>query len=407
MIDFSGVLRDEDPELTSIATDSGLRSQDPDALRARLEPTLWNYGITRVAHLTGFDCMGVPVHMATKPQGRTLSSGSGKGTTTQASWLSAVMEASEQAVWEDLESSGLVASQAALGILGHDAIDCSRLPQSRGGLWTEDFAMPWARGWDIVSGRSILVPEVMVLSSRSDAAPFQAGSNGLASGAHVLEAVLSGLQEVIERDALVMNTMVRKVPGVDASALVEERTPAIAEIIESTKVELVVMDATTDIGVPAMVAYLYDAVGSAIGNFKGMGCASDTGTALTRAVTEAFQSRCLVVAGARDDVFASQRRSATTWPRTAGEDHSPTGGPVEVRDHRTGSVLGDIEWMVERLRACGFDQVIVLRHTEPADPVQVVRVIVPGLEAYPFAGYALGPRARQYQAELQALEMSA
>ena len=55
-----------------------------------VEPYLLDYGITRVAHLTHLDHVGIPVHMAMKPSGRTLSSGSGKGITELGSTLSAV-----------------------------------------------------------------------------------------------------------------------------------------------------------------------------------------------------------------------------------------------------------------------------------------------------------------------------
>jgi hypothetical protein len=39
-------------------------------------------------------------------------------------------------------------------------------------------------------------------------------------------------------------------------------------------------------------------------------------------------------------------------------------------------------------------QILIKRHTLPEDPVQVVRVVVPGLEGYLFEQYTPGPRAR-------------
>ncbi len=50
--------------------------------------------------------------------------------------------------------------------------------------------------------------------------------------------------------------------------------------------------------------------------------------------------------------------------------------------------------MVDALAGAGMPQVLVKRHTKPGDPVQVVRVIVPGLEGYRFEHYTPGPRAR-------------
>ena len=60
--------------------------------------------------------------------------------------------------------------------------------------------------------------------------------------------------------------------------------------------------------------------------------------------------------------------------------------------------------MTEKLRACGMDRVVVIRHTQPGDPVQVVRVIVPRLEGYRFEQYTPGPRARAAEARVLAAQ---
>jgi ribosomal protein S12 methylthiotransferase accessory factor len=67
---------------------------------------------------------------------------------------------------------------------------------------------------------------------------------------------------------------------------------------------------------------------------------------------------------------------------------------VRYEDMSTSSIIGDIELVLERLRGQGIERVLVKRHTAPSDPVQVVRVIVPGLEGYRFEQYTPGPRAR-------------
>lgn len=63
------ILSPLDPALpTALPTESGIRTRDASEFRAFLTPYLKDYGITRVAHLTGFDNVGLPVHMACKPQ---------------------------------------------------------------------------------------------------------------------------------------------------------------------------------------------------------------------------------------------------------------------------------------------------------------------------------------------------
>lgn len=407
-LDLSGVLRTDDPQLPAgLATESGLRTRSAGDLREELRPHMADYGITRVAHLTGFDHLGLPVHMAMKPQGLSLSSGSGKGTTPEASWVSAFMECAEQAVWESLELETIGATEHMLARMGITHVPGDDMPQLKGAIWNEHVSTGWTPGWDIVAGEEVLVPSALVdvvatghspsrrtLLSR----PFVAGSNGLASGAHVLEATLSGLQEVVERDGMTLNSIVTRRPRLDADALLAEQAPGVLERIQRAGLSVRVVDATCDdVDVPIVVAYLYDVPGGRTGVFKGAGAGTSARTALVRAVTEAAQARCLIVAGARDDQFESQRTAAQRAVPLLSDD--ATGIYQGGIDAGTGSVLGDLEWMVGRVVAAGFPRVIVIRHTAPHEPVQVVRVIVPGLEGYPFGYAQTGNRARQWLAK--------
>ncbi len=395
-LDLSGVLRPGDPDLPKgIATESGLRTRSAGDLKEALIPHKADYGITRVAHLTGFDFLGLPVHMAMKPQGLSLSSGSGKGTTPEASWVSAFMECSEQAVWENLQLETLEANEHLLERMGIAYVPGDDVAQLKGAIWNDRIMVPWVPGWDIVAGEEVLVPAALVdvmAPGQTITRPFVAGSNGLASGAHVLEATLSGLQEVIERDGMTLNTLVTRRPRLNADALLAEQAPDVFERIERAGMSVRVIDATCDdVGVPIVVAYLYDVPGGRTGVFKGAGAGTSARTALVRAVTEAAQARCLIVAGARDDQFASQRRAAQRAVASTEVDASEAyaGG----LDAGTGTVIGDLQWLVDQVVQAGFPRVIVLRHTEPDEPVQVVRVIVPGLEGYPFGYAQTGPRA--------------
>jgi len=409
-LDFSTILDPSDsPVPSGIRTESGLRTRDASELRKMLEPHLADYGITRVAHLTGFDFVGLPVHMAVKPQGRTLSSGSGKGPTPDASWVSAVMECAEQAVWESLNfdvvgandaAQVVEASEAMMRRMGVAVVEGRRLAHLKGAIWSDQLPVRWVPGWDIVSGREIYVPECLVTVAGPGRdltlKPFVTGSNGLASGAHILEAVLSGLQEVIERDGVCLRTQIDPAPKIRGDELLQQCAPDIAQKITRAGVQLEVLDASTEIGVPTIVAYLHDVEGGRTGVFKGAGAGVSNGTALVRAVTEAAQARCLIVSGARDDIFETMRTSATSRP--AVKLPLPEAQLEAGVDHGTGDILGDIQWMVGNLVSAGFDQVIVLRHTPPGDPIQVARVIVPGLEGYQFAFAQTGERSVQWAA---------
>ena len=388
-----------DPPLAEVQTSSGTRSREAVDLRHQLSGVLSDYGVTRVAHLTGFDRIGVPVHMAVKPQGRSLASGSGKGMTADASWVSAVMEACEQAVWENLHLESIEASQQAMHSHGYRTVEGSQCAQMKRSIWTPSTPILWTAGFDIMDGQRRFVPTSLVDVSPIPARslrPFVSGSNGLASGAHVLEAMLSGLLEVIERDGLTLYSHVLHRPMSDGIPILLEVEPQLAEFIMHAGVELRVIDATSEIGVPTMVAYVYDTPGGRTGVFKGAGAGLSTGTALVRAVTEALQARCVIVAGARDDIFDSMRSAAVARQQDA---PPPTAPAPALVDHSTGSIESDISWLAQRLRETGHDQIVVLRHTEPSDLVQVVRVIVPGLEGYRFSHAGLGSRAQRLARE--------
>jgi ribosomal protein S12 methylthiotransferase accessory factor len=308
------------------------------------------------------------------------------------------MEAWEQTVWEGLtfpDPQGVLASAASLGRLGARPIDASRCARTRFSVWTADSPTFWTAGISLRDGEPCWVPaELVALPPAPDrpVSDFISGSNGLASGAHVLEALLSGLLEVVERDGLALAS--QSAARYDPTETLARVSPNLLDRIVSAGLVLEVIDATSDIGVPTYVALLGEPNGGPTGAFKGAGAALDPDVALVRAVTEAIQSRCVIVAGARDDVFETARAAAVRFakPRTKPEIPLP-----QRTTQATGSILGDLERILTLLHDAGFDEVVTIRHTKASDPVQVVRVIVPGLEGYPFGNAAPGARALAIQ----------
>ena len=394
MLDFTGILLPGDPASPGIAdTQLGLRSRSGEEFMASLRHVLARYGITRVANLTGYDHVGIPVHMAIKPQGRSLSNGSGKGVTSAGSWISAVMEAAEQTIWEEAAASDVTASATTMRRFGLEVVDGSRLPMLKGGSWSDDIPLRWREGWDLVSGGPVWIPDVLVTCRRNDLSPIVQGSNGLASGSHVLEAILAGLLEVVERDGVVLSNVDRHRLPVDAWAYLEDVAPELSGNIARSGTTLEVYDATSEVGIPTFEAHLRDAPGERFGLFGGAGAAVSARTALIRAVAEAAQSRCVIMAGTREDVTTAQRRVAVDFPTQ--RDIAP-GRSTSMRPHdeaSTGTLDGDLELVGAHLAAAGFDHIVVVRLTRPDEVVQVVRVVVPGLEGTRLRNASLGERA--------------
>jgi ribosomal protein S12 methylthiotransferase accessory factor len=57
--------------------------------------------------------------------------------------------------------------------------------------------------------------------------------------------------------------------------------------------------------------------------------------------------------------------------------------------------MDDVQLLLQRLRARGLDQAIVVDLSAPGIPATVVRVIVPGIESWTVDRNKLGPRAAQ------------
>ena len=383
---------------------TSVRTSSADASIARVTPYLKDYGITRVANVTHLDRVGVPVHTALKPLGTTLSNGSGKGLTMEASKISAIMEAIEQTHWENDQFPRVETTQADLLAQGVQVTEGSDLPLFKLSLWNDRLPLDWTTGHDLVTGDEVWVPAELVqanLRSRLAISTFVTSSNGLASGNNVFEAIYSGLTELVERDAIAMyqaeGNRQTYDPAIDLdqlSAHYGEPFHGLRELIERAELRLFVFDCTNEVGVPTYKAFVHDLAVSRAGAFGGYGTSLDPSVALCRAVTEAMQSRGLVIAGSRDDQFGSVRDASLMH---SNHYEAPPAGtmPLVIRENEsTGSIVDDVAVVTRKLQDSGMDRIVVLRHTEPGDPVQVVRVIVPRLEGYRFEQYTPGPRAR-------------
>ncbi len=87
-----------------------IRVRDAASTLAWIRPLLPQFGITRVANITGLDRIGIPVWTCIRPNGRSLSVSQGKGLTPELAQVSAVMESIECHHSEYVRPPELVAS---------------------------------------------------------------------------------------------------------------------------------------------------------------------------------------------------------------------------------------------------------------------------------------------------------
>lgn len=353
------------------------------------------FGITRLADVTGMDSLGVPVAMCVRPNARHISVSQGKGLEIDLAMVSAAMESIEMhhaehppapvttTPWSELDQPAVRPTRFELGNRFIDARDHTSLG--------------WVEAAELVSRSTVLVPQALVdldsTRSHPDTGMFAVSSNGLASGNCLIEAVLHGLYEVIERDAdLRFGLMSAAEQEARRLALVNIGVAHLDELIErlssDASTRLDAWDITSSVGVPAYRVTLRDNdTWRNLGSFVGSGCHRSPVIALSRALTEAAQTRLTLIAGSRDDVFPShyERRKATIGPTllpgpvTFSPQLSATASPAASSIDGPPSFDHDLAAVLDALSRAGSNQVLVVDQTEPDLDIAVVKVIVPTL----------------------------
>jgi YcaO-like protein with predicted kinase domain len=402
------------------------RTRTPAETLALLEPRLRHFGITRVANVTGLDRIGVPVYMAVRPNARSLSVSQGKGLDAAAAKVSAIMESLEAHHAEFHRCACRVGTRAQLLESCRDGrdsgvVDPLRLPRSRASSDLAHRNMVWTAGEDVATGRAMWVPLEMVdldftLPHVFEASALLRSSNGLASGNTLAEAVLHGLLEVVERDATgLMNLWPPERWGrarLDLATVTDASARRLLDRFEQADIAVSAWDVTTDIGVPAFMAGIFDRTTDELLRpwppTFGSGAHPDRGVALCRALTEAAQARLTAIAGSRDDITRKDF-SYDQSPEVI-EHHRSMAGERGSRDFgrsrscATDTIQGDLRAILVRLAARGLHEVVAVDLSIDELPVSVARVIVPGLEGFEPEVSALGERGRALEARVQRQE---
>lgn len=387
------------------------RVSSPEETRARIWPLLKPLGITRVAHITGLDCIGIPVVAVYRPNARSLSVSQGKGCTLTCAEVSGVMESIEFYHAENISEPLLYGSFNQLGF-SKPLLSPELLPRSAVGRYNPELKLSWIGGVDLVEQQECWVPYELVHTDFT--LPFPAGSgcfpmtsNGLASGNHLWEAVSHGISEVIERDAATLFSLLpqelREARRVHLASIDAPECVELLQHFEAAGVAVAVFDMTCDNQVPVFRAVIIDAKldpDRPLTPSTGTGCHPARGIALARALTEAAQSRLTMIAGSRDDLAQERYQSMSdeaklrerrAWVLRAGGERQFQDAPSYESD----DVGDDVAWQKERLLSVGIEHVVAVDLTKPEIGIPVVRVIIPGLElARDVPGWSPGPRAR-------------
>lgn len=383
-------------------------------------------GITRVANMTGLDRVGIPVYNAIRPNSRSLSVSQGKGVSHDAAKVSALMESVEYWHAEHIDLPVRIDSYRRLSRL-LPVIDVSVLPL-RGGLdsiaptFAEtpavatldlDRPMLWVEGRELLQDVALWVPYETVTYNRVGldyaAMTFQVTSCGLASGNDLAEATLHALCEIIERDALTMwwapDTPDYQHSMIAGDSVIDETCRGLLHRLDDAGLDVFLWDVTSDLEIPVFQACVVEREQlpewRSFGPCWGYGCHPDPAIALSRAITEAAQSRVTVIVSSRDDnynrQYVSQNDPAVTLSaRTLFGAVEPVRRFEDRASVNTGAVEGNLAAVLDAVRRTGTGPVACVDLTKPEFGIPVVKAIAPGLEFYSlFIGYTPGPRARR------------
>jgi YcaO-like protein with predicted kinase domain len=407
--------------VTTIDLGGTVRTRSAEETLARIKPRISEFGITRVASVTGLDVLGVPVWMAVRPLARSLTVSQGKGITDALAYISAVMESIEMHHAEYWEPTGPTVS---LGEAFQDDRFASpaALPLRSDAKVKDDTAVLWVEGQDLVSGKPMFLPkELLDLDFRMKRGVkpiFLSSSNGLASGNVRDEAIVHALAEAIERDQSCLWQIEQSLAPNPQARMIQLDSiddPICRKQLEACKLanlDVWVWYCTYDIDVPVFACMIADRGNATFypQRASGYGCHPVPTVALSRAITEAIQSRLTHISGVRDDV---------TWERyrkdIACTDHSNVVGfekmakltpalsfkSIPASAAPIGSMEGMIAHMLAKLDAVGLNQAVVVDLPSRLDDFAFLFVCVPGLElASNKPNYTPGARMLSFLAQL-------
>lgn len=388
-------------------------------------------GVTRVADITGLDRIGIPVYSAIVPDSAdSISVYNGKGLRAIDAKAGAIMEAIERQTALKTRLPLVEDSYAHLRELA-PTLNPDTINYELAATYSDDRTYSWCQGVEIFSGEPRCVPAKLAGFNWYDvphSATFvMTDTNGLASGNCREEAICHALCELAERDAwgfaeLGAHYMPRErrafVFGDDAKDGPDdlEMFPCVdlgshELLLKFWNADLfpVVRDITSELGIPAFFASLCD---ESITGYPmahcGMGAHPNAQVAVRRALLELAQSRCVDIQAVREDI--QQPGTALTGRFTP---HSRRIDVInreswcfgrsnqlrkfeEIPSYQFASLEEDLEFLLQRFKACGLDQIIVVDFTPDKIGYSVVRVIVPGIENWALDHGRLGQRALNF-----------
>jgi ribosomal protein S12 methylthiotransferase accessory factor len=268
--------------------------------------------------------------------------------------------------------------------------------------FSKDVRLNWVWGYSLVKKQPILVPASFVyvpyLFRSKEELITQPTSTGLAAANNMEEAILSGIYEVVERDAyMIMWLNQLSMSGINLSMVKNEKIKDVIERFVQCGISLYINNITTDLGIPTIGAMAV--LESGRGPAAAVGAATRLAPelAVLKSLEETAHTRFWIKGMMRErpDYKSKDDFSDITdlshhpflyghlemLPRLKFLMNHPSVEKLEgIPNMATGSILKDIQKCVEMIAKRGFDVIVVDITTPDIKEVgfSVVRVLIPG-----------------------------
>ena len=348
-------------------------------------------GVVRIGLIGELDTLGVHVAQAFgERSGWSSTFSSGKAETREGAKVGSIMEEAELHAQDAFQAGPEIRTSFEDSSKTLPLINPRELGLPYDSRYCDTLEIDWSECVDLLNCRKALVPSACLLGERvaNDIyySPRLGGkifsSSGLGSGFSLAEATVHAAAECIERHAMRLAELELDNPGgvgvrqfwfVDHRSLTETPMRIVAKYRKAGMC-VRILDMTSEIAVPTFYVRVFDDPFETESSMSsdGFACHPDPEVALTMALLEAAQTKAGVIAGGREDYSLQARslgrheRPRTMVPRSQVFwfcNDRPVRSFQETTGFVSRDILEELEWLVDRVAAAGFNEFLVVDYT--------------------------------------------
>lgn len=356
-----------------------IRARTPEQTLDIIKPLLKLAGITRLANITGLDTIGIPVYTCVRPGSLNLATAQGKGLTHELAQCSAYMEGLEHYYAERPVVAKILRPIDA----GNDFILHNSFMPGPFIIDLENEKIRWSAAINLLDKKQYYIPTAIIdlnfISSALEQSNISVGTTGLASGNTEVEACVHGIYECVERYSKrqfhKLSNAEKKLNSINLSTINNLEISELLAKLHRHNINVTIFSMTNKFIVPSYYCVIDDSnPHRKLPHFGGYGAHLNKGIALSRAITEAVQSRLTYISGSRDDIYPDHYEKKWGNLKLAGIlDYT------EQDDYISLDLEHHLSELLQRFSSLDYKKVLCVTHTVDNNPITVVHVVVPGL----------------------------